>query len=123
MLKSIDAISFIATTDFPRAKKFYSGVLGLKLLSEDGFAQVYDIHGRMLRVTQVNEVAVAPYTVLGWRVKNTPDIVKKLHKAGVKFEFYKGLGLDESGVWTAPGGTRVASFKDPDGNLLSVSDQ
>src|SRR5579862_855043 len=122
MLKSCDVISFAATTDFKRAKKFYAGVLGLKLLSEDGFAQVYDIHGRMLRVTQVNKVVVAPYTVLGWRVKNTATIVKKLHKAGVKFEIYKGLGQDESGVWTAPGGTRVAWFKDPDGNLLSVSD-
>jgi catechol 2,3-dioxygenase-like lactoylglutathione lyase family enzyme len=123
MLKSCDVISFIAARDFARSKKFSSGVLGLKLLSEDGFAQVYDIHGRMLRVTKVNDVVLAPYTVLGWRVKNTPATVKRLHKAGVKFEIYKGLGQDEFGVWTAPGGTRVAWYKDPDGNLLSVSDQ
>lgn len=119
----IDPISFLATTDFTRAKEFFCGMLGLKLLEDDGFAIVFDLNGIMLRVVKVPKVIAASYTVLGWHVKDTPEIVKKLSAVGVKFERYQGFGQDENGIWTAPGGTRVAWFKDPDGNLLSVSDQ
>jgi len=115
-------MAFLATTDFERAKTFFAGALGLKLLEQDGFAQVYDAAGTLLRVVKVEDVTVAPYTVLGWRVKEMKATVKKLIAAGVKFEIYRGFGQDELGIWTAPGGTRVAWFKDPDGNLLSISD-
>jgi len=123
LLGKTDAITFLATTDFARAKAFFGGVLDLKLIDEDGFAIVFDLNGIMLRVVKVQKVIVASYTVLGWHVKNMPDTVKKLTVAGVKFERYDGFGQDKNGIWTAPGGTRVAWFKDPDGNLLSVSDQ
>jgi catechol 2,3-dioxygenase-like lactoylglutathione lyase family enzyme len=123
LLGKKDVVAFLASTDFSRAKAFFGDVLGLKLLSEDGFAIVFDLNGIMLRVVKVHELCVAPYTVLGWHVNNTPDIVKKLSDAGVKFERYRGYGQNKDGVWTAPGGTRIAWFKDPDGNLLSVSDQ
>lgn len=123
LLGKTDAIAFLATTDFAIAKAFFSGVLGLELLNEDGFATVFDLNGIMLRVVKVHKVNVAPYTVLGWHVKNTPMIVKKLAEAGVKFEYYDGFEQDQHGIWTSPGGTRVAWFKDPHGNLLSVSDQ
>jgi catechol 2,3-dioxygenase-like lactoylglutathione lyase family enzyme len=113
-------VAFVATLDQVRAKAFYRDTLGLRLMSEDHFALVFDANGTMLRVTTVHEVAPAKYTVLGWEV---PDIVAaagELRNAGVKVEHYGINNQDERGIWTAPDGTKVAWFKDPDGNTLSV---
>jgi hypothetical protein len=90
-------------------------------VSEDPFALVFDAHGTMLRVTNVAEVAAAQYTVLGWEVPNILAATKDLSAAGVKFERYPGLPQDELGIWTAPSGAKVAWFKDPDGNTLSLT--
>ena len=115
-------IGFIAAADPGRAKTFYRDTLGLPLVSEEmPFALVFDAHGTMLRVTFVEKVNPAGYTVLGW---NVPDIVaaaKALAAAGVGFERYPGMAQDEHGIWSAPGGAKVAWFKDPDGNTLSLS--
>ena len=115
-------IGFVATSDPERAKKFYGGKLALPLLEEQmPFALVYDAQGTMLRVTIVKEVHPAGYTVLGWKVPNIVSAAKGLTAAGVKFERYPGMEQDELGIWTSPGGTKVAWFKDPDGNTLSIS--
>jgi catechol 2,3-dioxygenase-like lactoylglutathione lyase family enzyme len=120
-LASAKLVAFAATTNQERAKEFYGGVLGLGLVSQDGFALVFDANGVMLRVSTVREVAQAQYTVLGWEVSDIVAKVKDLEQAGVKFERYSFPGVDEMGIWTAPGGARVAWFKDPDGNILSIS--
>ena len=44
-----------------------------------------------------------------------------LARRGVAFERYDGLQQDAAGVWTAPGGARIAWFRDPDGNVLSLT--
>ena len=83
---------------------------------------VFDSNGVTLRLSLVGKPAVAPYTVLGWMVADIAAKVKELEQSGVKFERYSFLEQDELGVWTAPDSTaRVAWFKDPDGNVLSVS--
>ncbi len=122
LLGSQKLMAFAATRDPKRAKAFYGGKLGLKFLYEDGFAVVFDAHGVTLRIQQVKEVAGAQYTVLGWEVSDIVAKVKELSAAGVKFERYGLPDQDEMGIWTAPGGAaRVAWFKDPDGNTLSLS--
>jgi predicted enzyme related to lactoylglutathione lyase len=76
----------------------------------------------MLRVTTVQEHNPAPFTVLGWGVKSIEDTVERLTAAGVEFQRYPRINEgDPKGIWTAPGGARVAWFKDPDGNVLSVT--
>lgn len=90
-------------------------------MSEDGFALVFDAHGTKLRVTTVHELAPAQYTVLGWEVSDITAAAKDLQSAGVKLEQYGLKEQDERGIWTAPGGAKVAWFKDPDGNILSVT--
>ena len=95
-------------------------ILGLQLLSEDKYALQFNAHGTYLRVTIVREFHPHPFTVLGWIVPDIVTTVKQLTEKGVVFEKYSFLEQDEFGIWTAPGGTRVAWFKDPDGNLLSV---
>ena len=115
-------IGFVATSDPDRAKEFYRDMLGLRLVSEEmPFALVFDAHGTMLRVTIVKKVILAGYSVLGWQVPDIVAAAKALSEAGVGFERYPGMQQDELGIWSSPGGARVAWFKDPDGNTLSLS--
>jgi len=120
-LSAAKLCGFVATRDRVRAKAFYQDVLGLKLVSDDQFAVVFELNGNQIRVTPVREHAPAPYTVLGWEVADIENVVDALTKAGVKFETYDFLQQDSRGVWTAPGGAKVAWFKDPDENVLSVA--
>ena len=121
ILGSSKIVAFAGVKDAERAKTFYRDTLGLRLVSEDGFALAFDANGTMLRVSLVREVVAAPYTVLGWEVDDIVAKAKALMTAGVILERYDFVKQDELGIWTAPGGTRVAWFKDPDGNLLSIS--
>jgi len=121
-LRDQNIMAFIATRDAKRAQEFYGTTLGLPLISDElPFALVFDLHGTKLRVTPVSKLQTAGYTVLGWEVPDAQAAVQALTDAGVKFERYPGLEQDELGIWRAPGGARVAWFKDPDGNTLSVS--
>ena len=122
LLSTSPIMAFSATTDAARAKEFYRDQLGLRLVSEDGFALVFDAAGTMLRVQRVKEVRVAQYTALGWQVPDIAAKVEEIERAGVHFEHYGIPGQDQRGIWTPPGSTtKVAWFKDPDGNVLSVS--
>lgn len=122
ILGSSKIVGFVGVRDAERTRTFYRDTLGLRLVSEDGFALTFDANGTMLRVSLVREVVAAPYTVLGWEVDDIVAKAKALAAAGVNLERYESfLKQDELGIWTAPGGTRVAWFKDPDGNLLSLS--
>jgi catechol 2,3-dioxygenase-like lactoylglutathione lyase family enzyme len=121
MLDSQKLMAFVATRDPARAKEFYGGTLGLRFVSDDGFALVFDANGTTVRVATVRELNPAPYTVLGWQVDDIESAVKELTAAGVVFERYGIFPQDEFGIWVAPGGVRVAWFKDPDGNTLSLS--
>jgi catechol 2,3-dioxygenase-like lactoylglutathione lyase family enzyme len=123
MLTSATLVAFVTVSDAARAKKFYRDALGLKLVSEDGFALLFDAHGTPLRVSIALKVTPAPYTVLGWQVDDVSATVSALTNAGVQFERFPGMEQDALGIWSAPSGTKVAWFKDPDSNLLSVSSQ
>jgi catechol 2,3-dioxygenase-like lactoylglutathione lyase family enzyme len=121
MLGSTDAIAFVGATDLGRAQAFYEQVLGLPLTGSTDFARVFDANGTMLRVSAVPEVARGGYTVLGWQVADIAAAVGDLSAKGVVFLHYDGMNQDGSGVWTTPGGDRVAWFADPDGNILSLT--
>ncbi|MGH9608841.1 MAG: VOC family protein [Bryobacteraceae bacterium] len=123
VLGSEQVMAFIAVTNPERAKEFYRDVLGLQLVAEElPFALVFDAHGTSLRVSVVKELVPARYTVLGWIVPDIVATVKQLQEAGVRLERYEGMKhQDEQGIWTSPSGARVAWFKDPDGNTLSVT--
>jgi catechol 2,3-dioxygenase-like lactoylglutathione lyase family enzyme len=114
-------ISFVATQNPAEARKFYADTLGLKFVSNDPFAIVFDVHGTMLRVQKVPELVTASHTVLGWDVPDISAAVKELTSKGIRFERYDGLGQDASGIWTSPAGGKIAWFKDPDGNVLSLT--
>jgi predicted enzyme related to lactoylglutathione lyase len=121
VLESCDVIAFAAAADLPRARDFYEQVLGLRLAEQNDFACVFDAHGTMLRVTAVAKVERAPYTVLGWRVPDIQAAARDLAARGVAFNQYDGMDQDEAGIWTTPGGDKVAWFSDSEGNTLSLT--
>ena len=114
-------VAFIATRDTGRARAFYRDILGLPFVSEDESALVFNAAGTMLRVARVQEVAPAKYTVLGWQVADIIRTAKSLQKVHVPMERYPGMEQDEIGIWNSPSGAKVAWFKDPDGNTLSIT--
>ena len=117
-----DLIGFVAIYKVEQAKHFYRDVLGLTLVNEElPFALVFDAHGIMLRLAIGQEPPETAGTVLGWKVTDIVATAIQLREAGVTFERYGFLEQDAIGVWSAPGGAKVAWFKDPDGNTLSIS--
>ena len=121
MLESSDLVAFVAATDLGRARAFYEQTLGLRVVEHNDFACVLDAHGTMLRVTAVPKVAQPGYTVLGWQVGDIAASVRELTASGISFLRFDGMNQDEDGIWTTPGGARVAWFADPDGNTLSLT--
>lgn len=122
MLGSADIVAFVPITDAGRARAFYEGALGLRFLQDDGFALVFDANGVILRLVRLQQLTPAQYTILGWQVKRIEELVRQLQARGVQFERYGFFKQDDLGIWTAPGGDKVAWFKDPDGNTLSLSE-
>jgi catechol 2,3-dioxygenase-like lactoylglutathione lyase family enzyme len=121
MLEHHSLVAFVATRDGARARRFYGDVLGLPIISDDEFALVCRAGGVTLRIQKVPSLRPHPFTTLGWEVDDVAAMVNALVERGVTFERYDGMGQDARGVWTSPSGTRVAWFKDPDGNTLSLS--
>jgi len=121
LLTKSDPVSFLATRDADTSREFYQDSLGLKLVADEYFALVFDLNGHTLRIAKVEELAPAAHTVLGWNVCNIETTVTELARRGVTFEFYNGMQQDVHGVWVSPSGAKVAWFKDPDGNNLSVT--
>jgi catechol 2,3-dioxygenase-like lactoylglutathione lyase family enzyme len=120
MLGSINIVAFVPTRDSEKARAFYEGVLGLRFVKDDGFAVVMDANGIMVRIAKA-QFTPAPFTILGWQVHDIRTVASALQSKGVQFERFGFFEQDEVGIWTAPTGDKVAWFKDPDGNILSVS--
>jgi catechol 2,3-dioxygenase-like lactoylglutathione lyase family enzyme len=116
-------VGFVTTMHPNRAKAFYGDSLGFALRHEDDFALVFDANGTTLRVVKAGSFTPAIGTVLGWQVDDIYAAIRELAPRGVQFEQF-GLPFmpqDEHGVWNASASDRVAWFKDPDGNVLSIS--
>jgi catechol 2,3-dioxygenase-like lactoylglutathione lyase family enzyme len=115
-------MTFVQTRDADQARQFYKDTLGLKFGGEDTYALVFDLGGIPLRVQKVADATPGKYTTLGWQVDDIETTVRGLGERGVTFERYEGLPQDRLGIWSVPGANaKVAWFKDPDGNTLSVT--
>jgi len=122
VLGNTPIVAFIPTLDFDKARAFYVDVLGLGFVANDGFAMVLDANGTMIRVAKVQpDFKPAIFTILGWEVTEIEKVVAAMTAKGVVFERYGFFEQDDLGIWAAPGDAKVAWFKDPDGNTLSVS--
>jgi catechol 2,3-dioxygenase-like lactoylglutathione lyase family enzyme len=120
MLGSTKIVAFVPTKDPAGARAFYEGVLGLRFVKDDGFASVFDANGIMVRIAKA-QFTPAQFTILGWEVVDIEKMAIGLKEKGVIFERFGFFEQDQHGIWTAPTGDKVAWFKDPDGNVLSIS--
>jgi catechol 2,3-dioxygenase-like lactoylglutathione lyase family enzyme len=114
-------VGFLVTTNPDAARRFYTEVLGFRLISDDGHALAFDTPGALLRVGKAQQFTPAQGTVLGWEVEDIRAAVIDLNAKGAVFERFPGMSADEHAVFTFPNGDKVAWFKDPEGNLLSLS--
>ncbi len=121
MLASGKLIGFVPTKDSSKAREFYEGKLGFEFVSDDQFALVMKAGESMIRIVKGANFTPAQYTVMGWEVADVEVMVKWLNDRGVTFEKYPFVEDKKLGIWTTPNGDKVAWFKDPDGNVLSLS--
>jgi catechol 2,3-dioxygenase-like lactoylglutathione lyase family enzyme len=123
VLSQCNPVAFVTVVDVERARAFYRDTLGIPLVGEQlPFALVFNANGVMLRLAIAGRHSPSPGTVFGWRVPNAASAARALIRAGVHFERYESMQQDELGIWTSPSGAKVAWFKDPDGNVLSISE-
>lgn len=121
MLESARLAGFLFTNNYARARAFYVDKLGCQFVSQDQFALVLSLGGHTLRISEIPNFSPARGTVLGWEVEDIGPIVEWLQEQGVTLEKYPFAQDKERGIWTTPNGGKVAWFKDPDGNVLSIS--
>ena len=121
MLASGKMVGFLLTKDYDAARAFYEGKLGFEFVSQDQFALALKIGGHFVRISKSPNFTPLRSTVLGWEIENIETVVAWLKQRGVALEKYPFIQDQELGIWTTPAGSKVAWFKDPDGNVLSVS--
>jgi len=121
MLASSDMVGFVLTKDYEKARAFYEGKLGFEFVSLDQFALVMKAGKSKIRISKIPTFTPLQSTVLGWEVKDIVAVAKWLAAQGVELEKYPFVQDKELGIWSAPGGAKVAWFKDPDGNVLGMS--
>lgn len=122
MLTEPKITAFLPTVKPKESKQFYRSTLGLKLVSEDVYALEFEGSGVSLRITTVESFIPHPFTVLGFKIKEIVAQVKTLNNKGVKFERFNYFEQDDLGIWTSPSQAKIAWFKDPDGNLISLTE-
>jgi catechol 2,3-dioxygenase-like lactoylglutathione lyase family enzyme len=121
MLTAGKMVGFVLTKDYEGARAFYEGKLGFTFVILNQFALVMRAGENMIRIVKMPDFVPLRSTVLGWEVSDVEGVVTWLAGRGVETEKYPWVADKERGIWTTPGGDKVAWFQDPDGNVLSVS--
>jgi catechol 2,3-dioxygenase-like lactoylglutathione lyase family enzyme len=121
MLTDKKLVGFLTTTDYDKARDFYEGKLGFEFVSVNNFALAMRSGENMIRLTKAETFTPSHGAVLGWEVDDVHATVLWLKSRDIATEKYGFVPDQELGIWTAPTGDQVAWFKDPDGNVLSIS--
>jgi catechol 2,3-dioxygenase-like lactoylglutathione lyase family enzyme len=123
MLRDKDCIANVAVKNIDLAKKFYEGTLGLTPVDSEGDELVvYKSGNTRLFVYRSQYAGTNKATAVTWPVgKELEEIVRALGSKGVKFEHYDMPGLKIEGDIHVGGDMKIAWFKDPDGNILSLT--
>ena len=121
MLRDTDAVATLAVKDLGVAAKFYEETLGLSRAgTEDGEAIMFESGDNTINVYRSSFAGTNKATALTWAVDDVDDVVRTLKGKGVKFEHYDLPDTRREGDVHVSGEVRVAWFKDPDGNILTV---
>ena len=127
MLSNTKVFSSISVNDIDQAKKFYKDILGIKVSGSPKMKELLNLHiegsNKVMLYSKRNHIP-ATFTVLNFPVEDVEKAVDELTKRGVKFEIYndKNLKTDERGILSGMG-MKIAWFKDPAGNILSVLEE
>jgi catechol 2,3-dioxygenase-like lactoylglutathione lyase family enzyme len=121
MLAEETLVAFLATSDPERARAFYEGVLELPLVLDNEYLMTFQSGAARVALQKLDHVTPPQGTALNWHVRDLRPIMRALMARGVVFERYERLEQDELAIWSPEPGTGVAWFKDPDGNLLSLT--
>ena len=114
-------VAFMATSKPEAARAFFEGVLGLTFIGEHEHLVMFQSGAAQLMLQKASVVTPPHGAALGCHVKDLRGTMNALLDRGVTFERFEGMDQDAFGVWSPAPGTGVAWFKDPDGNLLSLS--
>jgi predicted enzyme related to lactoylglutathione lyase len=128
MLKNSKAFSSFAVRDLEAARKFYSQTLGVDVSDVPGMNGLMQLNlagGVRIFVYPKPDHTPATFTVLNFPVDNVERAVDALVERGVRFEIYKEgpVKTNAKGIASGDEGPRIAWFKDPSGNILSVLEE
>lgn len=124
MFKNSKAFSGFSVNDLAKAKQFYSETLGLEVKDNPmGLIELHINSGNRILVYPKPNHEAATFTILNFPVDDFDKAVNELTEKGIRFEQYKELKTDARGISKNPGGGRIAWFKDPAGNILSVIEE
>lgn len=121
MFRDTPAYSGFAVNDIQQARDFYEKRLGLHVTEEHGMLELHLAGGTSVLVYPKGDHTPATFTILNFPVTEIEKAVDDLMAAGVRFERFEDLGFetDERGIYRG-GGPKIAWFRDPAGNILSV---
>ena len=121
MLRDMDAVATLAVKDLDAAGRFYEQTLGLSRAGDqDEESLVFESGDTTINVYRSTFAGTNKATALTWAVDDVEDVVRTLKTKGVKFEHYDLPETRREGDVHVSGDLKVAWFKDPDGNILSV---
>jgi catechol 2,3-dioxygenase-like lactoylglutathione lyase family enzyme len=125
MFKDTKVFSGFSVDDVQKAKRFYGQTLGLQVSESDGMLELHVAGGSKVLVYPKADHIPATFTILNFPVENLEQAMDTLTKQGVRFEVYKegNVKTDEKGVCLTDKGPKIAWFKDPAGNVLSVLEE
>ena len=122
MLGDTNAVATLAVKDLGKAARFYEETLGLSRAgTEDNEVIMFESGDTTINVYRSSFAGTNKATALTWAVDDVDDVVRTLKGKGVKFEHYDLPDTRREGDVHVSGDIKVAWFKDPDGNILSVA--
>lgn len=123
MFKNTKAFSGFSVNDLQKAKEFYQKILGLEVSENHGLLELHIAGSNKILIYPKPDHTPATFTILNFPVDNVEATVDELSGLGVHFEQYTGqLETDKKGIFHG-GGPKIAWFKDPAGNILSVLEE
>ncbi len=124
MFKDTKAFSGFAVNDAQKAEEFYSQMLGLEVSEAYGLLRLHIAGGTTILMYPKENHTPADFTILNFPVADIEQAVDELTRRGVRFESYNDgdLVTDEKGIFRG-GGPKIAWFRDPAGNILSVLEE
>jgi catechol 2,3-dioxygenase-like lactoylglutathione lyase family enzyme len=124
MFQRTRAFSSFSVNDLKKAKDFYGKILGLEIAETKEGLELRLAGGVKIFVYPKPENHTpATFTILNFVVDDIETAVDELKNLGIRFEHFEGeMKTDEKGIFRGEG-PKIAWFKDPAGNFLSVLEQ